>query len=112
MYDTPSHLEEKAVTGQVLPEHAAEEGGVDPTVTLEVRGDVLVVSINRPEVLNAVDQSTAELLARAFTRLDEEDTVRVGVLSGGPKAFSTGADLRAVAAGQSPVVPGRGFGGL
>ncbi|WP_020122037.1 crotonase/enoyl-CoA hydratase family protein [Streptomyces canus] len=91
---------------------STEGGDADPTVILDVRGDVLIVSINRPEVLNAIDQSTAELLAHAFTRLDEDDTVRVGVLSGGPKAFSTGADLHAVAAGQSPMVPGRGFGGL
>ncbi|MDH6522786.1 enoyl-CoA hydratase [Streptomyces sp. SAI-135] len=91
---------------------STEGGDAEPTVMLEVRGDVLVVSINRPKVLNAIDQATAELLAHAFTRLDEDDTVRVGVLSGGPKAFSTGADLHAVAAGQSPLVPGRGFGGL
>ncbi|PSM39005.1 enoyl-CoA hydratase [Streptomyces dioscori] len=91
---------------------STDGGDADPTVLLEVRDDVLVVSINRPEVLNAIDQPTAELLAHAFTRLDEDDTVRVGVLSGGPKAFSTGADLHAVAAGQSPMVPGRGFGGL
>ncbi|MDQ7905260.1 crotonase/enoyl-CoA hydratase family protein [Phytohabitans sp. ZYX-F-186] len=83
-----------------------------PTVVLEARDGVLVISIDRPEVLNAIDQPTAELLAHAFTRLDEDDRARVGVLHGGAKAFSTGADLRAVAAGQSPVVPGRGFGGL
>ncbi|MFG2514034.1 crotonase/enoyl-CoA hydratase family protein [Streptomyces sp. NPDC048584] len=89
-----------------------ENGAAAPTVVLAARDDVLVISIDRPDVLNAIDQPTAGLLARAFTHLDEDGTARVGVLSGGPKAFSTGADLRAVAAGQSPVVPGRGFGGL
>ncbi|MFF4053695.1 crotonase/enoyl-CoA hydratase family protein [Streptomyces chartreusis] len=89
-----------------------ENGAAAPTVVLEARDDVLVISIDRPDVLNAIDQSTAEQLARAFTHLDEDGTARVGILSGGLKAFSTGADLRAVAAGQSPVVQGRGFGGL
>ena len=87
-------------------------GGPTATVALDGRDGVLVIAIDRPDVLNAIDRSTAEQLALAFTELDEDDTMRVGVLAGGPRAFSTGADLRAVAAGQSPLVPGRGFGGL
>lgn len=82
------------------------------SVLTEGRGDVLVITIDRPEVRNAVDAATAADLARAFDELDADDRWRAGVLSGGPAAFSAGADLRAVAAGESPLVPGRGFGGL
>jgi enoyl-CoA hydratase/carnithine racemase len=92
---------------------AAAAAAVDATtVRLERRGAVLVITIDRPEVRNAVDRSTAEQLARALTELDADSAVRVGVLQGGATAFSAGADLRAVSAGESPIVPGRGFGGL
>lgn len=82
------------------------------SVLLERRDGVLVITIDRPDVLNAIDGSTAAELARAFTTLDEDDAVHVGVLHGGTRSFSAGADLRAVSAGESPLVPGRGFGGL
>jgi enoyl-CoA hydratase len=84
----------------------------DAPVLTEGRDGVLVITMNRPEVRNAVDGRTAAMLAEAFTTLDAEDAWRVGVLQGGSIAFSAGADLRAVAAGESPLVPGRGFGGL
>lgn len=82
------------------------------SVVVEGRDDVLVIRIDRPEVRNAVDAATAAALARAFDELDADDRWRAGVLTGGPDVFSAGADLRAVAAGESPLVPGRGFGGL
>lgn len=84
----------------------------DATVLTEGRDGVLIITMNRPEVRNAIDGRTAALLAEAFTTLDTDDAWRVGVLQGGSTAFSAGADLRAVAAGDSPLVPGRGFGGL
>ena len=83
-----------------------------PPVVTAGRDGVLVITIDRPAVRNAVDGRTAALLAEAFTTLDADDAWRVGILQGGSTAFSAGADLRAVAAGESPLVPGRGFGGL
>lgn len=82
------------------------------SVVVEGRDDVLVIRIDRPEVRNAVDAATASALGDAFDELDADDRWRAGVLSGGSEVFSAGADLRAVAAGESPLVPGRGFGGL
>jgi enoyl-CoA hydratase len=61
---------------------------------------VLVVTIDRPEVRNAVDGATAEALAEAFRRFEDDDELRVAVLTGAGGTFCAGADLKAVAAGR------------
>ncbi len=69
-------------------------------VLTEANGDVLVVTINRPEVRNAVDAATAQALADAFQAFDKDDALRVAILTGAGGAFCAGADLKAVAAGR------------
>ena len=86
--------------------------GDAPTVHTEERDGVLVITIDRPEVRNAVDGATARALAAALDHLDASDDLAVGVLTGAGGNFSAGMDLKAYAAGDTPVVPGRGFGGL
>ena len=86
--------------------------GASPTVHTEARDGVLVITIDRPEVRNAVDGATAKALAAALDHLDASDDLAVGVLTGAGGNFSAGMDLKAYAAGDTPVVPGRGFGGL
>jgi enoyl-CoA hydratase len=51
-------------------------------------------------------------LAEAFDQLDARDDLVVGVLTGAGGTFSAGMDLKAYAAGDTPVIPGRGFAGL
>ena len=70
-------------------------------VRYEVRGSIAVVTIDRPEVRNAVDVTTARALADAFRRFDADDDARVGVLAGAGGTFCAGADLKAVAAGEN-----------
>ncbi len=70
------------------------------TVLYETDGDVAIVTINRPEVRNAVDGPTAALLAEAFRRFDADDSLAVAVLTGAQGAFCAGADLKAVAGGR------------
>jgi enoyl-CoA hydratase len=81
------------------------------TVHVQLRGRVLVVTIDRPERRNAVDAATAAELERQWLRLDADDDVRVGILTGAGGHFSGGMDLQAFTDGQSPVTA-RGFGGL
>ena len=81
-------------------------------VVLETRGRVLVITINRPAVRNAVDLATATEVAQALDRLDAEPALRVGVLTGAGGHFSTGMDLKAYVRGERPEVPGRGLAGL
>ena len=71
-----------------------------PTVRTRREGRVLVVSIDRPEVRNAVDRPTAAALASAFTDFDGDDDLDVAVLTGEGGTFCAGADLGAVAEGR------------
>jgi enoyl-CoA hydratase len=62
-------------------------------------GPVWIVTLNRPQVRNAVDGPTARLLADAFRAFDADTDARVAVLTGAGGTFCAGADLRTVAAG-------------
>jgi len=70
------------------------------TVRYELRDNVAVVTIDRPEVRNAVDIPTARALGDAFRRFDAEDEAKVAILTGAGGTFCAGADLKAVAAGE------------
>lgn len=54
---------------------------------------VVLLRLNRPEVLNALNLALRRALAEAFSRLDQSDDVRVIVLTGNERAFCAGADL-------------------
>jgi enoyl-CoA hydratase len=70
-------------------------------VLIRLQGAVCIVSINRPEVRNAVDAETAALLVDYFRGFDGDNTLAVAVLTGAGGAFCAGADLKAVADGRS-----------
>jgi enoyl-CoA hydratase len=70
-----------------------------PTVRTETHGRVLVVTLDRPEVRNAVDGPTAGALSAAFRAFDGDAGLDVAVLTGAGGAFCAGADLGAIAAG-------------
>jgi enoyl-CoA hydratase len=70
------------------------------TIGWEVDGPVAVITIDRPEVRNAVDAPTASALAEAFARFDADDGLAVAVLAGAGGTFCAGADLKAVATGR------------
>lgn len=70
------------------------------TVLVDRDRDVAVITINRPEVRNAVDVPTAEALVRAFREYDRDDALSVAVLTGAGGTFCAGADLKAIAAGE------------
>jgi len=76
-----------------------EEGVSAVTVRTERRGAVLVVTIDRAGVRNAVDRATAGGLADAFRTFDADEALSVAVLTGVGGNFCAGADLKAVADG-------------
>src|SRR5918997_2611948 len=84
----------------------------EPAVLTERRDDVLVVTLNRPDARNAVNGALAQGVADALDELDGDDALRVGVLTGAGKGFSSGMDLKAFVAGERPYVEGRGFAGI
>ena len=65
------------------------------------QGRITLVTINRPEVRNAVDGETADGLAEAFARFDADNDADVAVLTGADGVFCAGADLKAVASGSN-----------
>lgn len=69
-------------------------------VQVERDGAVLVVTIDRPEVRNAVDRRSAEMLVEAFRAFDGDPELRVAVLTGAGGTFCAGADLKGVAEGR------------
>jgi enoyl-CoA hydratase len=72
-------------------------------VLLSRVGDLAIVTINRPDKLNALNRETLTELRVAFGQAHDDDAVRVVVLTGaGPKAFVAGADINEFAS-ASPV---------
>jgi enoyl-CoA hydratase/carnithine racemase len=66
-----------------------------PPVELKVEGHVATVTLNRPEVLNAIDIATEARLQAIWRELEQSKTVRVIVLTGaGERAFCAGADMK------------------
>lgn len=81
-------------------------------VVTETLGNVLTITINRPEKRNAVDKATAEAIGVAVDTLDKDDRLRVAVLTGAGGTFCAGMDLQAFARGERPVTEERGFAGI
>ncbi|MFF3464617.1 enoyl-CoA hydratase-related protein [Streptomyces sp. NPDC001984] len=71
-----------------------------------------MITIDRPKARNAIDGATARALAAAVDRIEARDDLRVGIISGAGGDFSAGMDLKAFAAGATPIVEGRGFAGI
>lgn len=73
----------------------------NPRVLYEKRDQVGYVTLNRPQVLNAMDQQMHEELAVIWDDIEADDNIRIGVLSGaGDRAFSVGQDLKELAKHQ------------
>nr|WP_296766829.1 enoyl-CoA hydratase-related protein [Rhodococcus sp. (in: high G+C Gram-positive bacteria)] len=72
-------------------------------VHIETHGTTLVIRIDRPEALNALDFDAMKAVREGLTRLDSDDNLRVGVLTGtGSRAFCVGADLKKTSPPATP----------
>lgn len=87
------------------------EDATAPVLT-EVRGNILIITLNRPEAKNAANRALAEGVAAALDRLDVDDSLFVGIITGAGGTFCSGMDLKAFLQGERPVVEGRGFAGI
>ncbi|HMG33593.1 MAG TPA: crotonase/enoyl-CoA hydratase family protein [Blastocatellia bacterium] len=82
----------------------------DETLRVEKDGPITVVTLNRPNVRNAVDRKTAGRLADAFRDFDDDPESLVAILYGANGTFCAGADLKSIAAGQNNRVEADGDG--
>ena len=90
---------------------AEQAAAPSDAVLTERRGNVLLITINRPEVRNAVNGAVAEGIAGALDELDADEGLSVGVLTGAGGFFCAGMDLGAFVKGESPWFGDRGFAG-
>jgi enoyl-CoA hydratase len=89
-----------------------EEDGVSDEVLVSRRDGVQIITINRPQARNALNNAVAHGIAAAVDELDASDELRVAVLTGAGGTFSSGMDLKAFLAGERPGLPGRGLCGI
>jgi len=73
---------------------------VTSSVRLDLDGPVARITLNRPEVLNAGDPGWVAELTDVVARVGSLRALRVAVITGAGRAFSTGVDLRSLAAGE------------
>ena len=84
----------------------------DAAVSVEVGDGVAVITINRPQARNAVNEAVASGVAAAIDELDPRPDVAAMVLTGAGSTFCAGMDLKGLLAGENPTAGGRGFGGI
>lgn len=83
---------------------AAEKGAVDvPVIQREDRGDVAVLTIRRPKVLNALNQDVFDEIKARVAEVEADDAIKAAVITGfGVKAFVSGADVNFLAGIETP----------
>ncbi|MDP6214137.1 MAG: enoyl-CoA hydratase-related protein, partial [Acidimicrobiales bacterium] len=82
-------------------------------VEYELLERVGLIRLNRPEARNAINGSMAAAIEAAVDRFEEDDEAWVGVICANGPAFCAGADLKAIAAGETDLATERGgFAGV
>ena len=71
------------------------------TIEFDTDGHVAVITINRPEARNAVNSEVARGIEEAIDKLEADDALWLGILTGVPPVFSAGADLKEINAGRA-----------
>ncbi len=83
-------------------------------IRTEVSGHVFTLTMNRPEVMNALHPAASFEMADAIDKFNDDPELWIGILTGaGDRAFSAGNDLKATASGEGQSgFPDTGFGGI
>jgi enoyl-CoA hydratase/carnithine racemase len=84
---------------------SADQSGEAPRILLRVEDGVAVATLNRPEVLNAVDGSMRTALARLLEQVEADDSIRALVLTGAGRGFCAGGDIKGME-GRLSAAPG------
>ena len=83
-------------------------------VTFDVRGHYAIITINRPNARNAVNGAVANGIEAGIDRLEENDDLWVGIVTGVPPVFCAGADLKEINSGNAAGLATKkgGFAGI
>jgi enoyl-CoA hydratase len=84
----------------------------EEAVIVTTEAGIMTITLNRPKAKNAVNKAVAIGVAAAVDQLEADDGLRAAILTGAGGTFCSGMDLKAFVSGETPVVEGRGFGGL
>jgi len=81
-------------------------------ILTDIQDGFIIVTINRPNAKNAMTKAAAEGIRAAMEQLDNDNSLNAGILTGAGGTFCSGMDLKGFLRGESPMVPGYGFGGI
>jgi crotonobetainyl-CoA hydratase len=84
----------------------------EPAALVEKRGNVLIITINRPEARNAVNSAVSTAVGDALTQAQEDPDVRAVVITGAGQSFCAGADLKAISRRENLYHPDHGEWGF
>ncbi|MBS9375987.1 Carnitinyl-CoA dehydratase [Rhodococcus sp. B50] len=73
----------------------------EPEALYERRGNIALITLNRPRALNAVNGALSTAVGTLLMQADSDDEIRVIALTGAGRAFCAGADLKTIAAGEN-----------
>lgn len=85
------------------------------SVIMEVKDHIAIITINRPEAMNSINQEVWKGLGEALETVEKDDNIRVCILTGTGKAFCAGGDLKAISRGEDNCPKGGekwGFAGI
>ena len=69
-------------------------------IILEKKNGIAKIILNRPDVLNAIDEELLSEFIEALAEVEKDDSVNVVILSGAGRAFSAGRDIKGILGGQ------------
>jgi enoyl-CoA hydratase len=75
----------------------------EPVILVEKHGETAVVTLNRPQAMNALSRELRAAIAETFDALEADPGVRVAILTGAGKAFCAGLDLKELGQGADAV---------
>ncbi|GIX48886.1 MAG: carnitinyl-CoA dehydratase [Candidatus Tectimicrobiota bacterium] len=78
-----------------------------PAVLYEQQEQIVTITLNRPEALNAINRELKQGLIDALQRFDADDTARVAIITGAGRAFCAGRDLKERAADNAAGIQAR-----
>jgi enoyl-CoA hydratase len=85
---------------------------VADAVLVEVADGIGIITINRPEARNAVNEAVARGMAAAIDEFDSRRDITSLIITGAGGTFCAGMDLKGFLAGENSMAGGRGFGGI